>query len=179
MKRMRLSWRLFAAAVMGALTACTTHIDPNRMVVKDLPSTAPFPSALVGAMCLDTVTGSPASEPAITTASFVPDFRAALERSLASQGLLARDGCRFRIDADLAALVRVWRSNSVLARSFVAYKVTAADGTTAFWTPVEITENDPFLLNALFSPTGFLRAGENALHDNIAEFLQRLRTVKL
>ena len=170
--------RVLVALATAALAGCHGHVapSPNAMADRSSAGTAPFPPDLVGAMCIGEVTSLTAKFPDIDPAAYVPAFRAAIDQTLAANGLRAPGSCRLRVDASIGLLSIVGYLHSYpIYGSVVTFRVADAADRTRFWTTIAENHDEPGSFSVYDIPT---TDSETNLRNSISVFLARLRAAR-
>lgn len=170
--------RIILAAGLAALAACAAPADPQRMVALPEPGAASFPAPLAGGMCVGTVSGGEPTNPLWVSQVGNPEFRAALEGSLAVHGLLAAPAaCRYQLDANLLGLSQPTIGLDLEVTSHVNY-AAFMPGQPPF---LATTVSAPFTAGFSDHAIAVVRlklANEGSIRRNIAVFLQQLRAAR-
>lgn len=160
------------------LAGCAMPPSSVEMEVGALPASEAFPKPLLAAMCVRTVTGGMKTLP-LSGFSEVDNaaFRTALNASLRNNGLLAASDCHFAIDADLVGpLPMAADIVNVHSAMIVNYRVFDPAGVQTLRTTVTVGRSATFSEGYVI-PLRYRYAEERATRANIAEFLNRLRSM--
>ena len=172
--------RRWAALCLAlGLGACASSAEPDRMVVTALPSAGIFPTPLLRAMCVRSVTGGEETNPIWVSKVDNVGFRTALTGSMASSGLIAPvDGCKYPVDTNLLGLSQPTIGLDMEVISHINYKVYDSVGR-----PVLLdTVNAPFTATMSDAVVGIVRikrANEGSIRSSISQFLLKLRALKM
>jgi hypothetical protein len=163
--------------VLLLVAGCATRADPGRMVVTQAPG-AGFPTTLRHAMCVRNVTGGEATNPLWVSEVDNAGFSDALSNSLSSVGLLGAQGsCRYFVDVDLLGLSQPIAGLALEVTSHANYKVYDAGGKSALFATISAVYSADFS-ESLVGVERLKRANEGSIRVSIAQFLDRLQTMK-
>lgn len=167
--------RAAAFIALAALAACATPAEPQKMIAMPEPGSSAFPAPLATSMCVGTITGGVATNPLWVSQVGNPEFRQALESSLAAHGLLAGTApCRWQIDANLLGLSQPAFGLDLEVTSHINY-TAAAPGQAPF---LAATISAPFTATFSDHAIAIVRlklANEGSIRGNIQQFLDQLR----
>lgn len=172
--------RLAPLALLALLAACASPATPTAMVAHPTAAEAPFPPADANAFCVGAVTGGEPTNPLWVSKVDNAGFHSALEQSLQVRQLLATSAtnCRYAVNANLLGLSQPSMGFDLTVTAHVNYTV-GKDGTAPI---LAETVTTPYTAAFGDSPIAIIRlrlANEGAIRTNIAQFLDRLRTVTL
>ena len=179
MNAKRLTFYISALTLIaGGLGGCATAAKPEAMIVNTQASDKPFPSPLMHAMCVRTVSGGEKTNPLWVSKVDNDGFRSALSSSLASAGLnTGADGCPYPIDVNLLGLSQPSIGFDMTVTAHVNYKVYDSKAQ-----PVLLeTIDSPFTATMKDAFVGVERlrlANEGAIRTSIQSFFGKLKDAK-
>ncbi len=161
---------LFVLALIAlGLAACAT---PQAMTVETAPAVNANPKYR-NAMVVRAVSGGQVMNALTIMGVANEPFKAALEGSLAANGLLAQPGsAKFQIDAEILNLDQPLFGLDLDVTAYVSYKVSGP-GVAATY-PIKTTARATFSDSPLAADRMRV-ANERAMKQNIGQFLQSLR----
>jgi len=168
---------LVSIGLLIALSGCETAVDPARMVFTTQPTDRAFPEHLQRAVCVRSVTGGEKTSLSAPAKVADEEFRTALMSSLDSAGLSATPAtCHDLIDANLLGLSQPSWGSTITVTSHVNYKVYDAAGQPVLMETISA----PFTPPCCRPGVVLIRMGnEGSIRSSIAQFLEKLRDVKL
>ena len=158
----------------GLLAGCAEPAKVSGMTTQNFAGgvIANHPQ-LQGSMTVGTVTGGEETDPMWTSEVDGPSFKAALEQSLLTNALLAKDPVTapYRVEAHLAALDQPFAGFTLTVGSTVQYRVYDGAGTEP-WFEREIRANGIASPGDAFRGVERLRiANERSIQANIQQFI--------
>jgi hypothetical protein len=145
------------------------------MSTGNLSLATPAASPLTNGICVGVVSGGQDTNPLWVSKVSTSGFKAALQASLAANGLAApEDSCGFDLDARLTQLKQPFIGISMTVTGTVGYEVRRTGESAPQF---ETTVTAPYTATFGDSPIGFIRlklANEGAIKTNIATMLREL-----
>lgn len=167
-----------AVAMLVLLAACAQPARVSQMVAPNVmaPVTASNPE-LLDSIAITDVKGGQTTNPMWTSQVDNPEFREALDRSLAFNGLLASDAtkAKYGVTAELLELKQPLMGFDLTVTSRVKYTVQERGGSSAELFGEEITT--PYTADFSSSLVAVERlrlANEGAIRESIRNFLVKL-----
>lgn len=166
---------LLSLLLVGVLAGCAEPAKVSGMTTQNFAGgfIASHPQ-LQGSMAVGEVTGGQETDPLWTSEVDGASFKAALQQSLLTNALLAKDPATapYRVEAHLAALDQPFAGFTLEVGSTVQYRVY--DGaSTEPWFQNEIRANGTASTGDAFSAVDRLRiANERSIQANIQKFIE-------
>jgi hypothetical protein len=160
-----------------SLAACAMSAAPERMIVAQTASGAPFPQPFRQATCVRNISGGEETDPALVSKVGNAEFSQALASSLQNAQLLGVEGsCRYFVDVTLLGLSQPVAGFSMEVVAHANYKVYNTAGK-----PI-LLDTETASYTAAFSESyigaeRLMRANEGAIRTATAQFLEKLRGV--
>jgi hypothetical protein len=166
---------LLCLILAGLLAGCAEPAKVSGMTTQNFAGgiVASNPQ-LQGSMTVGAVTGGQETDPMWTSEVDGPSFKAALEQSLLTNALLAKDPAKapYRVEAQLVALDQPFAGFTLEVGSTVQYRVYDGAGTEA-WFQQEIRANGAAGTGDAFRAVDRLRiANERSIQANIQKFIE-------
>jgi hypothetical protein len=176
---MTILWRSIPLIGLSLLAACASPADPQRMIVPVSQDQPAFPTQLMGAMCVRSVTGGEDTNPLWVSNVGDREFREALVATMTNNALLtSSDNCQYPLDVNLLGLSQPIAGFDMEVTSHVNYKMYNAAGASVMLETINAPYTAKFN-EAFVGIVRLQRANEGSIRNSISEFLTRLRRLHL
>ena len=176
--RILLIWRaVLACGAVLSLAACAMSAAPERMIVAQTASGAPFPQPFRQATCVRNISGGEETNPLWTSKVGNAEFSQALASSLQNAQLLGVEGsCRYFVDVTLLGISQPTFGANMEVIAHANYKVYNAAGKPILL-DTETASYTASFSESLIGVERLRRANEGAIRTATAQFLEKFRGV--